>query len=112
MTINEPTLYADGLITITPHAIVLHHYYFPFVSKTVQLNNVERIEAREPTMMNGKWRIWGSGGFGWWFPLDFSRPTRDRIFLLKQKGKSFTIGFTVKDSARVENTLRELHLLG
>jgi hypothetical protein len=104
-------IYADGLITITEDAITFHNYYFFGISKTVLFKNVEHIEAREPTIINGKWRIWGTSSFGGWFPLDWNRPTRDRIFYLKQKGKNFHIGFTVQDSLKVENIFREMGLI-
>jgi hypothetical protein len=90
---------------------MFHNYYFPFGKKTVPLNNIARIEEHEPTVMNGKWRLWGTGGAYGWFPLDFQRPSRDRIFYINQKNTAFLIGFTVKDSALVENIFREMHLL-
>jgi hypothetical protein len=105
-------LYSDGLISITEDAIIFHNYYFFGVSRTVHFNNVESIEARKPTVWNGKWRFWGSGSLGVWFPMDFGRASRDRIFYLKQKGKMLLIGFTVKDSFKVESIFRERGLMG
>ena len=105
-------LYSDGLITINRDAVIFHNYYFPGISKTVPISDIERINEYEPTMMNGKWRIWGTGGAYGWFPLDFNRPSRDRIFFVSLKNTAFRIGFTVKDSAQVENIFREMGLMG
>ncbi len=64
------TIYSDGLITITQDAVVFHNYYLPGVSKTVPISNIEKIVIKEPTVVNGQWRLWGSGRFDIWFPLD------------------------------------------
>ena len=108
---NLDALYSDGLITITQDTVEFHNYYFPWVSKIVPVSDIEKITSSMPSIFNGKWRLWGGGGFGHWFTLDIKRPSRDRIFFARLKNKDFVIGFTVKDSANVENILREMNLL-
>ena len=104
-------IYSDGLITITPDTVVFHNYYFLGVNKKVPVNDIEKIVVNEPTILNGKWRLWGTGSSNIWFPMDMLRPNRDRIFHAKLKNSNFIIGFTVKDSSRVENIFREMNLI-
>jgi serine/threonine protein kinase len=106
------TLYKDGLIDITDQEVIFHRYYFPFGGdKRVPLNHIERIEARPPSFFGGSWRIWGSGDFQTWFPLDGARPSRDTIFIAFLHGRFRRIGFTVEDSKKVTEVLKERGLL-
>ncbi len=92
------TLYSDKLLDINSEALTFHNYSFWGWGKTVPVSSIEKIESLEPTVMNGKWRIWGSSSLMGWMPMDSRRPSRDRIFLLHYKNKKFQIGFTVEDS--------------
>ena len=104
-------LYSDGLIAIFPDRIIFRNYYFIGFSKTVPVSAIDKIVGHEPTITNGKWRLWGGGGFNHWFPMDMLRPMRERIFFAKLKGSSFVIGFTVSNSRLVESILRDMNLL-
>lgn len=75
------------------------------------MDNLEGIVVKKPTLWNGKWRLQGTGNFKTWYPLDFSRPKRDRIFLATLKDHWITIGFTVEDGDRVELLLRDKNLI-
>ncbi len=99
------------MITIFQDRIIFRNYYFIGINKKVPVSDIEKIVGHEPTISNGKWRLWGSGGFNHWFPLDIFRPMRERIFFAKLKNKSFVIGFTVTNSRLVENIFRDMHLL-
>jgi hypothetical protein len=94
-------LYSDGLLDITDDAVVLKRYYFPFGSKRVPFSDIEHIASEVPTFLNGKWRLWGTGTFTTWFPLDWRRPLRDRLFFMTLSDGSWRIGFTAEDSKRV-----------
>jgi hypothetical protein len=111
MSTYAQELYTDGLVTITKDTITLNNYYFFGVSKKIPISNIERIEVKESNIYNGKYRLWGSTGLMVWFPLDWGRSGRDRIFHLYQKGKSFIIGFTVKNGALVESILQQMQLI-
>jgi hypothetical protein len=100
-------LYKDSLVEIRDDSITLKNYYFPFISKKVLFKDIENIEIKESTLFNGKWRIWGTGNFSYWFPLDFLRPSRKEIFLITYKNQQIKSGFTVVNSDKVENILRE-----
>jgi hypothetical protein len=86
-------LYSDRLIRITDDSIVFLHYSFPFFSsgRQVFIRDIDRIDVKKPTLQTGKWRIGGSGNFRTRFPLDWDRPSRDRIFhaTLKSRGNEY-----------------------
>ena len=109
---QENILYQDSLIIITDESIILKNYYFPSMKeKKIPFEAIERIETREPTIWNGKWRFHGTGNFKTWFSLDSSRYKRDRIFFIFCFKKWVVSGFTAEDSARVEILLKEKRLI-
>jgi len=106
------TNYKDSLVEVTDQEIVFHRYYFPFGNdKHVPWSEIESIQSRPPSLMAGSWRIWGTGNFLTWFPLDGKRPRRDRIFVASLRDTSRRIGFTVEDSQKVSAILEERGLL-
>ena len=78
-------LYKDILVEISDDSITLKNYYFPFISKKVLFKDIEKIEVKKPNLWNGKWKIWGTSNFSYWFPIDFSRPLRKEIFFITYK---------------------------
>ena len=104
-------IYSDKLVEITEGSILLRSYHFPFGSRRVAFSEVDGVLAKDATLSNGKWRIWGTGDFLTWFPCDWKRPTRDRIFFISFAGRRRRIGFTVEDSQKVMNVLNEKGLL-
>lgn len=106
------TTYKDSLIEITDQEVVFHRYYFPFGGdKHVPLSHIESVQVRQPSLFGGSWRLWGSGDFRTWYPRDFARPNRDRIFVAFLRGCFRRIGFTVEDSKKVTEVLKERGLL-
>jgi hypothetical protein len=106
------TLYKDGLVEITDQEVVFHRYYFPFGGdRHVPLSQIESVQVRPPSIWFGSWRIWGTGDFRTWYPQDSRRPGRDRIFVASLRDKFRRIGFTVEDSSKVVEILRERGLL-
>lgn len=109
-----PTLYKDGLVELSDQELVFKNYYFPVGSRSIPLNDIESIQVRQPTLMN-RWRLWGSDDLKTWFPNDWRRPSRDRVFFVTLRenpqhdswrkrllnsitGRSYRhIGFTVHD---------------
>ena len=105
-------LYQDGLVAITDDSIILKKYYFPVMTpKVIVFGSIKYIEVLEPTLINGKWRIIGSGDFRTWLPWDSARPARDKIFRITYRNKWVRTGFTVEDSKTVEEILNALGLL-
>lgn len=89
--------YHDSLVDLTETEMVFYHYYFPFGSaKRVPLADIAAVEAKRPTLFNGRWRIWGTSRFSIWFPCDFHRPSRRTIFMARLRDSTRSIGFTVE----------------
>ena len=103
-------IYSDRLVLLSETALMLKRYYFPFGARTIELPEIESVRVLRPTLMNGQWRIWGTGNFKTWFPLDLHRPERERVFLLNLKGQWRQIGFTVERWEEFLNRLREAKL--
>jgi hypothetical protein len=105
-------LYEDVLVRIDETLIVLKNYYFPSgKQKTVFFADVLDMKVEMPNMTNGKYRIWGTGDFRTWYPMDSSRSRRDNIFRMKVANSRIRIGFTVEDSARVIKIFQKKGLL-
>ena len=103
--------YSDRLIELNSDSIIFRHYYFPIGgSKRVLLDNVKQVESLRPTLLNGKWRLWGTSTLRRWFPLDFKRPSRDRIFRITLNS-GFQIGFTAENGRTVEDLFKRKGLL-
>ena len=103
---TDQVLYEDHLVCITTQTITFRNYYFPFgTPKSVPFDQIERIEFSKPSIMNGQWRIWGSGNLLTWFPCDWNRPKRDLIFILFKRNARTSIGFTVENSTMAQLTL-------
>ncbi len=105
-------MYSDNFVEISADGITFRKYYFPTMSaRFVPYSEIDHIDIRKPTIASGKWRLGGTGSPGIWFPLDWRRSTRDRIFRAAlRNGKA--IGFTVEDSSAVSSVLRSLGLIG
>jgi hypothetical protein len=105
---GEPVLYADSLVSITGNSITFYRYSFPLLAeRKVAFSDIDRILVMEPSVSNGRWRIWGSGNLRTWFTFDLHRHSRDRIFVAFLKTRGTNIGFTVENSARVISVLKE-----
>jgi len=124
------TCYKDKLIEITDREIVFSQYYFPSGTKrSVALDEVASVRVVPSAWQRGRYRVWGSDDLRAWFPCDWSRPSRDRIFYLQLKPDSSarswpeklrncmtgraarTVGFTVEDSKKVADIFQEKGLL-
>lgn len=105
-------IYEDNLVVISEDKIKLYGYYFPTSwSKVINFTDINFITVKEPTIRNGKYRFWGSGDLKTWFPLDYGRNKRDKIFFIYMKTKKNLIGFTVEDSDKVIEVLKVKNLL-
>ena len=100
-------IYSDSLIELTEDSILLRNYYFPFGAKRVHFSEIDHVVLCKPTLWTGKYRFYGTGDFRTWFALDWSRTSRERIFVLRPKRGWWRMGFTTEDCAAVEGVLRE-----
>jgi hypothetical protein len=104
-------LYSDPLVTISDEGIRVHGYYMFAGSKFAAWDEIESVRARLPTLWTGRWRLSGTGSFITWFASDFGRPARETIFVMKLYTQMMRVGFTVHDSRRVKQLLRERGVL-
>ncbi|MEZ5333858.1 MAG: hypothetical protein R2741_00730 [Methanolobus sp.] len=96
---EKDLIYSDKLVEVEENGIFLKKYYFPLgTSKFVKFPDILKMEKRPATFSNGQWRIWGTGDFMTWFPLDWHRPDRELIFLIQLSTQKTRIGFTVEES--------------
>jgi hypothetical protein len=109
---NNNILYSDKLIEIKDGSITLKKYYFPsLASKIILFEDIEKIEVKKVSFFTGKYRIQGTGNFKTWFPFDSLRSKRDKIFFIIYKNKWVQSAFTVEDSRKVEEILKEKRLI-
>jgi hypothetical protein len=104
--------YKDSLVEVSDDGMVFHRYYFPLGGdKHVPLNRIESVKVGRNSFFGGKWRIWGTGDFRTWFPEDWGRPGRDRVFFASLRDSYRRIGFTVENSENLIAVLKTRGLL-
>jgi len=104
------TRYKDKLIEVSDDAVTFINYY-PFCNRRVPFDRIARINVAPPSSISVSWRLWGTGDGLTWFPLDWKRRTRDKIFVAFLRGSWDRIGFTVEDSRKVAGIFRDRGLL-
>lgn len=108
---TKDTLYSDSLIEIKHGSILFRRYTFFERDKLVLFSDIEKIVVKKATIWNGKFRFHGTGDFKTWFPKDFQRYKRDKIFIAHIRYKWWRIGFTVEDSDMVIKIFQEKGLI-
>lgn len=104
-------IYSDSLVTIMKKSILFKRYGFFEGDRLVLFSEIEKIVVKKPSLWNGKFRFHGTGDFKTWFPKDFQRYKRDKIFFAFIRNKWWRIGFTVEDSAAVIKIFQEKGLI-
>jgi len=104
-------LYSDSLVTITENAITFKNYSLLMRPRRVNLADIDYIDVLDPSLTTGKYRMWGSGNFTMWFPMDSGRSSRDKIFHAYLKIRGMNIGFTVENSAVATAVLQSKGLI-
>lgn len=104
-------LYSDSLVEIRSDSILFRRYSFFERDRLVPFTDIEKIETKKATIWNGKFRFHGTGDFKTWFPKDFQRYKRDKIFIAHIRYKWWRIGFTVEDSDTVLKIFQEKGLI-
>jgi len=108
---DSTILYSDKLVTITGNAITFANYSMLMRPRRVNFADIDHIDVLEPSLTTGKYRMWGSGNFTMWFPMDAGRSSRDRIFHAYLRVHGMNVGFTVENSAVVAAILRSRGLI-
>jgi hypothetical protein len=104
-------IYSDSLVEITGESILFKRYDIFERDRLVNFSDIEKIIVKNPSIWNGKFRFHGSGDFHTWFPRDFQRYKRDRVFCAFIRGRWWRIGFTVENSAAVIKIFQEKGLI-
>ena len=107
--LNLP-LYSDSLLDITEDSLVIKNFYFFNLSKVISFADIVTVHVYEPSLMTGKYRLWGTGAFQAWFAMDGKRPWRDKIFVADTGEKWLRTGFTVESSDAVISILNNLRI--
>ena len=105
------TSYYDSLVAITGDSILFKRYDIFEHYRLVFFSDIEKIIVKPASIWNGKFRFHGTGDFHTWFPRDFQRYKRDKIFFAFIRNKWWRIGFTVEDSAAVIKIFQEKGLI-
>ncbi|MGO8948612.1 MAG: hypothetical protein ACLQUY_13315 [Ktedonobacterales bacterium] len=104
----KPVLYDDGLVQLDSSGLTIRRYYFPFgTSKHIpyaQIKGVHQWRMGGPGTFKG--RLWGSGDFQTWAPLDLRRPWKEKALIL-DIGTSVRPVITPNDPDRVLALLQE-----
>ena len=100
------TNYSDSLVAITGDSALFNRYSILERDRLVLFSDIEKIIVKPASIWNGKFRFHGTGDFHIWFPRDFQRYKRDKIFFAFIRNKWWRIGFTVEDSDAVIKILQ------
>jgi hypothetical protein len=100
-------LYQDRWITCEPDRLIIRGYYFPTgAPKVVPYRDIRRVTRIRLTTLGGRWRIWGTSDFRYWWHLDWSRPHK-QVALVLDLGKRIKPVITPDDPDRVAAIIQE-----
>ena len=104
-------IYTDSLVAITGDSILFKRYSLFERDRIVLFSDIKKIIVKPASIWNGKFRFHGTGDFHTWFPKDFQRYKRDKIFFAFIRNKWWRIGFTVENSTAVMKIFQEKWLI-
>jgi hypothetical protein len=103
----KQVLHDDGLVKLDLDGLTIRRYYFPLgTSKRIPYARIKGVQERRMGALTGKGRLWGSGDLRHWFPLDPSRPQKEKALVL-DVGKWVRPVITPEDPDRVLALLQE-----
>jgi hypothetical protein len=105
------TNYHDSLVAITGDSSLFKRYNIFERDRLVHFSDIEKIIVKPTSIWNGKFRFHGTGDLHTWFPKDFQRCKRDKIFFAFIRNKWWRIGFTVENSVAVIKIFQEKGLI-
>ena len=81
-------VYSDKRIEVGDTGVRMKWYYFPFGTKTVAFNAIDRVLEHDmgTGAGGGRWRIWGSGDLKHWMPLDSARRRKTWMYIFILNG--------------------------
>ncbi len=107
----ENAIYSDSLVSINNESILFRRYSLFEKDRLVPLSDIEKIVVQETSFWRGKFRFHGTSDFKTWFPKDYQRYKRDKIFYAFIRNRWWRIGFTVENSAAVIKIFSEKGLI-
>lgn len=99
-------LYSDCTVECDDEAITIRNYYFPGVSKRIPYSRIREVTSRSMSLWSGRLRLWGTGDFRHWYPLDTTRAAKHTAIII-DKGDAIRAVVTPDDSAAVLRILRD-----
>lgn len=103
----DDVLYDDGLVRLDRQEITLRRYYFPIATaKRIRYSDIQAVHRRTMGPLTGKGRLWGSGDFRHWAPLDVHRPKKD-VAVVLDLGRAVQPVFSPDDPDRVLELIHE-----
>jgi len=110
-TVSGATEYEDSLVLLTPDYLLLRRYYFPIpFPKKIPLEQIEEIDSSPVRLLSGGLRLWGASDPRYWYPLDFLRFGREKIYTLHLKDQFVSPRFTVVRCLQFEAALAAHHI--
>jgi hypothetical protein len=91
-------LFSNRFVTVTTDEIVVETYYFPFGNKKhIPISKVARALVKpNPGLLHMK--HWGMALSKIWWPLDWSRHSRERYIHIEVEGSWVAVGITMDDA--------------
>jgi hypothetical protein len=68
-------LYDDGRIGCDDDGVIIGWYYL-WGRKKIRYSAIHAVDKRPLRYIRGRWRLWGSGDFTYWYNLDGDRPNK------------------------------------
>ncbi|MFE3289131.1 hypothetical protein [Rhodococcus sp. NPDC059234] len=97
-------LYEDGTVRLDDRGVTIRHFYFPFVSRFLPYERIESVHLGALPDIGGRWRIWGTTDFSYWYSLDLRRPVKTMAIVLEIWGWGRP-AFTPKDPDTVASMI-------
>lgn len=98
-------LYEDGTVRLDERGVAIRHFYFPFVSRFLPYEKIESMHLAALPDIGGRWRIWGTTDFSYWYSFDVRRPAKTMGIVLENWGWGTTPVFTPKDPDKVASII-------
>lgn len=104
---NDEIFYRDDTCVLDVTGITLLNYYFPSKRpKHIAYEDITDIKKFVMGSLTGKNRIWGTGDFRHWSPLDKHRPNKD-IAIILDVGRHVRPKFSPQEAEQVLDILSE-----
>jgi hypothetical protein len=79
---ERSTTYQDSILRIDDGTLTIKRYFFPIGTKRIDLAQIVGVKEYRMNKLTGKGRIWGSGDFRHWLPLDLRRRNKQQAFVI------------------------------